>query len=178
MTMEDIYNQKCIKKSDIYEHLPTLKKYASKVNHVTEFGVRFGVSTAALLAGKPKILKSYDINKKSFRNYKNYKELAKETKFTFIIADVLKIDIEETDLLFIDTWHTYNQLSKELATHSNKVRNHIIFHDTETFGKIGEDKSTPGLLRAINEFLKRNNSWKTEKIYKNNNGLYIISRRL
>jgi len=176
MNIYDIYKQKCNKKCDINEHLPILKKYAEKVRHVTEFGVRFGVSTTAFLSGKPKVLKSYDINKKSFKNYKLYKNLSPDTNFTFIVSNVLKVDIEETDLLFIDTWHTYNQLSRELELHSGKVKKYIIFHDTETFGYVGEDGTEPGLLEAINKFLGINKNWKIEKIFKNNNGLYIISR--
>lgn len=177
MTIDDIYEQNCKKKCDINEHLPTLKKYASESKHVTEFGVRFGISTSALLSGKPKVLKSYDINKKSFKKNKLYRSLIKDTSFTFTVANVLEIEIEDTDMLFIDTWHTYNQLSQELRLHANKVRKHILFHDTVTFGNIGEDKTKPGLLAAINEFLDKNKCWSTTKVFKNNNGLYIISRK-
>lgn len=175
MGLEELYKQKCNKKCDINEHLPTLKKYASLVNHVTEFGVRFGVSTVAFLAGKPKVLRSYDINKKSFKNYKIYKSLAKGTDFIFKVGDVLKIEIEKTDLLFIDTWHVYSQLKNELRLHADNVKKYIILHDTETFGVIGEDKKSPALLQAVNEFLKSNSNWVTEKVYKNNNGLYIMT---
>lgn len=173
----DLYNQRCNKKSDINEHLPTLKEYSSRVNHVTELGVRFGVSTIALLAGEPKVLKSYDINAKRFKLYKKYKQLAMKTEFIFTEADVLKINIDPTDLLFIDTWHIYNQLKDELRLHSSKVRRYIIFHDVITFGNVGEDGSKPGLMTAINEFLCDNNEWKIEKFYKNNNGLCIISKK-
>lgn len=177
MTLDELYKQKCSKKCDINEHLPVLKEYASKVNHITEFGVRRGISTIALLAGKPKILISYDIDDKRFKNYKPYKKAANDTKFTFVKADVLKIDIEETDLLFIDTYHTYEQLKKELILHSKKVKKYIIFHDVITFGKTGEDGKNPGLMQAISEFISDNKSWSIEKLLKNNNGLCIISKK-
>jgi len=176
MNLEELFKQNCDKKCDINEHLPTLRKYASSVNHVTEFGVRRGVSTTALLAGKPKVLRSYDINNTRFKSYKLYKKVAKGTDFVFIKADVLKIKIDPTDLLFIDTRHTYDQLKKELSLHANKVRRYIIFHDTITFGNVGGDGKSPGLVQAIEEFLQKNKKWKVDKIYKNNNGLYIISK--
>ena len=37
-------------KSDINEHLAVMHKYADECNHITEFGVRTGVSTWAWLA--------------------------------------------------------------------------------------------------------------------------------
>lgn len=175
MTIEEIYERNCKKHCDINKHLPTLKEYASGVDHVTEFGVRRGISTSAFLAGKPKVLVSYDIDNKKFKNHKTFKSLAKKkTKFKFIVADVLKIAIDETDILFIDTLHTYNQLSKELKLHAKKVRKYMIFHDTETFGYKGEDGKSPGLRQAIEEFLKENKNWHTEKVFKYNNGLYIL----
>lgn len=174
MTIEEIYTKNCKKSCDINRHLPTLKEYASKVEHITEFGVRRGISTSAFLAGEPKVLISYDIDGIKFKNYKTFKSLAKNVKFKFVIADVLKVVIDKTDLLFIDTRHTYKQLKKELKLHGSKVRKYIIFHDTITFGDRGEDNTTPGLVMAINEFLKENEHWQIEKIFKYNNGLTIL----
>ena len=56
------YNRLCEIPSDINEHLPTLMKYASECEHITEMGVRNIVSTFALLMGEPKRMISYDIN--------------------------------------------------------------------------------------------------------------------
>ncbi len=47
MKIIDIYNNLCNEKSDINEHLPTLKRYAEKCDHITEMGVRSVVSTWA-----------------------------------------------------------------------------------------------------------------------------------
>ena len=59
--LNEIYEKMCEKPSDINEHLPTLKKYASECDHITEMGVRTVVSTYALMMGKPKKLISIDI---------------------------------------------------------------------------------------------------------------------
>ena len=49
--IEAKYREKCATPSDIFEHLPTLRRYAGQCEHVTELGVRTVVSTWALLAG-------------------------------------------------------------------------------------------------------------------------------
>jgi hypothetical protein len=62
--------------------------------------------------------------------------------FTFIEGDVLKLEIEETDLLFLDTWHVYEQVRDELKLHANKVRKYICFHDIVSWGEVGETART------------------------------------
>ena len=48
--------------------------------------------------------------------------------FSFHVADTRKIEIEETDLLFIDTEHNYEQIQKELELHGNKARKFILVY--------------------------------------------------
>ena len=84
----------------------------------------------------------------------------------YIKADVKEIEIEETDLLFIDTWHCYDQLKAELRIHSSKAKKYIAFHDTHSYGMKDEGTNTGlGLLPAIIEFMVENPKWKF-KIYK------------
>ena len=142
-------------------------------------GVRWIVSTYAFLMGKPKRMISYDINPV---NWEWIKDLVKEdTDFQFIIGDTTKIEIEETDLLFIDTWHVYEQLKVELKLHANKASKYIILHDTTTFEFIGEtitsDVVYDGLWPAIEEFLEENPHWELLERYYNNNGLTILKRK-
>ena len=157
-------------KSDINEHIAVMHKYADECNHITEFGVRTGVSTWAWLASKANVIRCFDIENIS-QNLKLHYESAKETKkdFTFNCVNTIadKLEIEETDLLFIDTAHTYEQCSKELEMHSHKVRKYLIFHDTTL---------CPELNKAIEEFLKSNLNWKTKEIFTNNNGLTVLER--
>jgi hypothetical protein len=179
MKLQEIYEEKCSIPSDINEHLPTLKKYAEECEHVTEMGVRWVVSTYALLMGKPKKMISYDINPV---NWEWIKDLVKEhTDFEFKVGDTTKIEIEETDLLFIDTWHVYDQLKIELEIHSNKAKKYIIMHDTTLFEYIGEtiegELVYQGLWPAIEEFLEDNNEWQLLERYENNNGLTILKRK-
>lgn len=144
--------------SDINEHLPTLRMLASLCSTVTEFGVRSGVSTQAFLATDA-VLTSYDIDPQPFPFFPPNK---------FIQASTLDIEIEQTDLLFIDTDHSYKQLSQELALHHAKVNCFIVLHDTTTYGK--------ELIPAIHEFLSKNTEWYLLAQYLNNNGLTVLTK--
>ena len=177
--------------SDINEHINTLYEYGKKCSHITEMGVRWVSSTWPLIYSNPKKMISYDIVKNE--NVNEVINLASEYNidYTFIEGDVLNLDIEPTELLFIDTLHTYNQLYSELTKHSQKVSKYIILHDTEHFGHIDEViynhasnivKSTiiikHGLMNAVNDFLKTDNGkeWTIKEIFTNNNGLTILKR--
>lgn len=189
----NLYEKKCSEKSDINEHLPTLKKYGQMCEHITEMGVRGGDSTVALLHSNPKKMISYDI-KDNYFTIKNYLISESEkigTDYNFILSDTLKINIEETDLLFIDTLHTYNQLSKELSLHSKNVKKYIIIHDTTLFGykdeKIYNHASEllkeikiekQGLFNAVLDFLDSEGGmeWEILEKFDNNNGLTILKK--
>lgn len=162
--------------SDINQNVHILYELAKECKTVVEMGVRTGVSTRAFLNTNV-TLRSYDIvlNKDVQQLFNIAKQQGKDVEY--IKADVLKLNIDEVDLLFIDTLHTYEQLKQELALHGNKARKYIAFHDTHMFGLSGEDgKDRKGLLSAIIEFLIENPHWKF-KIYKtNNNGMTVLER--
>lgn len=177
--------------SDINEHINTLYEYGKECSHITEMGVRWVSSTWPLIYSNPKKMISYDIVKND--NVNEVISLASEynINYTFIEGDVLNLDIEPTELLFIDTLHTYNQLYSELNKHSQNVSKYIILHDTISFGNIDEsiynhasdivksiNSGKIGLINAINDFLVSNNgkNWKIKEIFTNNNGLTILER--
>jgi hypothetical protein len=185
------YESNCLNKSDINEHLPTIYEYGKKCSHVTEMGVRWISSTWALLFSSPKKIISYDIVRHPKIN--EVISLCKEYNidFTFHEKDVLKENIEETELLFIDTLHTYQQLISELRIHSIKVSKYIILHDTVTYARIDEkiynhaseiiknSKSEKrGLMTAVEDFLDSDigSNWIIDKHFINNNGLTILKK--
>jgi len=168
--LNDMLNKLCENPSNINEHLLTLKKYASNSDHITELRTDSPNSIFALLAGKPNKLISYD--KIYHRNIIKAEEIAKleGIEFVFVQKSVIEDDIkdfEQTDLLFIDVGYDYNQLIRKLSILQEKVNKFIIIHDTET-----ED-----IWKAIEEFIKTNDSWVINKIYKNNNGLVILKNK-
>jgi len=174
------YELVCQRASDINQLLPTLNKYAQQCDHITEMGVRTVVSTWAFLAAKPKTFRCYDVN--SHPNVQVVSEIAKEAgiDFEFYCQSVIEdgLEIEETDFLFIDTLHQYEQLKKELAMHGNKARKFIGFHDTVTFGHVDENTGQGlGLVPAIDEFLQENPHWARIEVLEFNNGLTILKRK-
>lgn len=164
----------CATPSDINEHCNRLMEIASGCDHVTEFSVRTGSSTTALMAGKPKMLVSYDVNPIPT----HLKPMADSNGVDFhgIQANPLDLPpVMQTDLLFIDTFHTYKQLSAELKLHGNQSRRWIVMHDTIIYGFAGED-GQDGLLKAIGEFLNDNPEWAASEHHANNNGLTVLVR--
>ena len=148
MNLQTEYQTSLRTVSDINEHLPILYEYAKKCNHVTEMGARGGHSTRAFLFAGVDTFISYDYQYASpephltdqVNNLISIIEAAKEQGVNchYFGEDVLTIEIEPTDMLFIDTWHCYEQMKRELELHGNKVRKYIAFHDTYTFGEHGE----------------------------------------
>ena len=169
------YNVKCNQPGDIHEHMPTLKEYAEKCDHITEMGVRWVTSTWAFLAGNPTKMISYDLAKHG--NVAAVERAAEDAgiDFTFIAANTKEIEIEETDLLFLDTEHSYDQVKTELELHADKARKYVIFHDTVTFGTRGMDGKN-GILPAIDEWTEAHPEWVLDQHFENNNGLTIYKR--
>lgn len=190
MNIEQKIHQLYSSTSDINEHIPTLVNISKECNHITEMGVRGIISTWAFIAGKPEVLRCYDIQHPSkfggsLESVETFCQI-NNIDFLFIEDNVLNVEIEPTDLLFIDTWHAYKQLKQELKLHNSKVNKYIVLHDTTTFAEKDETSYEAwgeewkgddiGLWRAIEEFLSDNKEWSIKKRYTNNNGLTILER--
>lgn len=186
-------------KGDLSEHLYTIKKYAEKCEHVTELGVRWVVSTWALLAAGPKKLNSFDVIHYMRHgvpaNKINDAASSQGTEFNFYEENVLTTDkLEPTDLLLLDTLHSYKQVKLELELHARKVRKFIIITNAVTYGNTNEgpvsvDKLTgealhlygklqdkQGVMTAVKEFVEENPEWRVKEFYKNCNGLCVLER--
>ncbi len=175
--VEARYRALCARPSDIDEHLPTLRWYAGQCERVTELGVRTVVSTLALLAAAPRRLHCYDLHRHP--NVAEMERLAPElgVEFRFFSGDVRTLDIEPTDLLFIDTFHQYDQLQAELARHGARAGRFIILHDTMIFGWKGQGgQNAQGLLSAIHEFLYTHREWRIVESFPNNHGLTVLGK--
>jgi glycosyltransferase involved in cell wall biosynthesis/predicted Zn-dependent protease len=172
-TLAELYHLACSTPSDINEHCPALYQLAKQCRHVTEMGTRTGVSTAALLYAQPAKLVCYDVRR--FPQVELLQKLAGVTEFVFHEADVMRVQIEPTDLLLIDTWHVYEQLREELRLHSEKARRFIVLHDTTTFAEQGESPGHRGLWPAVEEFLAQG-TFRLKQRYVNNNGLTVLER--
>ena len=188
-------------KSDINEHLVTLFENAKTVETIFETGVRGVVSSWAFLYGlhknnlSRKKLFLNDINKCDIEEISKY---AKKLNINFDYAWGNNLDLELSerfDLIFIDTWHVYAQLKRELEKFSQICNKYIILHDTTVDGEYGEsirlnwdtskqsietgfpiEEINKGLWPAVEDFLTKNKDWKLKKRYTNNNGLTILEK--
>jgi hypothetical protein len=196
------YSSLCATPSDINEHLPTLSEYASRCESVFETGVRGCVSSWAFVDG---LLKNGSDTKKLFMNdievcdISNLLEYTKELPIdvTYEWKNNLQLDFtEKYDMTFIDTWHVYGQLKRELQKFAPLTNKYIAMHDTTVDAEHGEcircnldissmakvsgfdiSEITKGLRPAVEEFLKENDEWEIDKVFTNNNGLTILKRR-
>lgn len=211
--LETKYIELCNNPCDINEHLPTLKEYAQECSSVFETGVRGVVSSYALLYGlvenKTTNNKLIFLNDIEHCDISEFKKLADDNSVSVKYAWNNNLDLvfspnETYDLTFIDTWHVYGQLKRELEKFSKITNKYIIMHDTEIDGIEGETRRPnglynwlyvgnnldglvsrtgipkheilKGLLPAIDEFLTANTNWILHKQFKNNNGLTILKR--
>lgn len=174
MNFEKEYQDACAKDTDIHEHLPVLSELTSQCTHVTELGVGWAQSTRAFLRHdielhsyefmpQPGIVEFFEQAKNAGRNV------------TLHIDDTRKVEIAETDLLFVDSLHIYEQVQKELELHANKARKYIGFHDTTTYADNGEFGGK-GIWPAIQEFIDTHPEWQLVERRTNNNGLTILKR--
>jgi hypothetical protein len=194
------YVSKCLIPSDINEHLETLHAYARKCTSVVECGVANVVSSYALasaLLGKPGHTYTMIDPRKSHAVDPFLALCAREgINATFIHGSDIACEPSETDMLFIDTWHVYAQLTREFAHWHAHVRKYILLHDTtvdEIHGEsirarldtaaqsretgYPEEEIRKGLGPAITEFLAAHPEWIMVKKYTHNNGLTVLARR-
>jgi GT2 family glycosyltransferase len=174
--LEEIYRVCLGHECDTNRLFPTLRSYAEQCRHITEFGVRGVFTSWAFLASRPRRMVSYDIEYNG--NIEEAKDEARKAaiSFEFVLKDVLEAVIEPTDLLFIDTKHTYVHLKAELTRHASSVGKYILIHDTESFGEKGEDGG-PGELKAIEEFLAEDPEWEVRERITISNGLVVLARK-
>jgi len=162
--------------SDIREHLPLLHRLGTLCSHITEMGTRDGISTLAFLAAAPEVLICYDIVRSA--SIDRLCDTARQcgTNFIFKEESTLDADIEVTELLFIDTLHTREQLEQELERHASKARRYLVLHDTETFGREGEIAGTEGLWPAVVAYMRIHQEWRLLAHHAECNGLTIFIR--
>jgi hypothetical protein len=174
MDFEKEYQDACVRVTDIHEHLPVLSDLTSQCSHVTELGVGWAQSTRAFLrhdielhsyeySPQPGIVDFFVQARNAGRNV------------TLHIADTRNVQIEETDLMLVDSLHVYEQVQKELELHAGKVKKYLLFHDTTLFSDRGEFGGK-GIWPAIQEFINSHPEWQLIERRTNNNGLTILKR--
>ncbi len=197
--LERQYRIHSTRESDIYEHLPTLRELARECSSAIEIGVRDIVSTWGILQGlsetqeKTRSYLGIDLAFPPASKLSLAKRLSQgnEIQFEFWPANDMEIDIPETDLLFIDSLHTYCHMTYELEKFSHKVTKIICMHDTsDPWGNADDssyngdyseyppyiDRTKKGLWPAVVDFLSRHPEWTLQERKTNNHGFTILRR--
>jgi hypothetical protein len=203
----------CNTTSDINEHLPVLFRYAKQCDSALELGVRGCISSWAIASGL--------LENKNGARKRLFMNDMQECQIGEIIDAVstLNIDVkyewksdldivfepgETYDMVFIDTWHVYGQIKRELEKFSTIANKYIIMHDTtidEINGElmryygynyqtayaeattlsaktgIPRDEIMKGMWYGIQEFLAAHPEWYIKDRFFNNNGLMVLARR-
>lgn len=209
--LADRYQKVCNTPGDIHEHLPDLYTYAKECETILELGVAVPVSTWAFLKGlqengkREKQLVSCDIIHHE-KEVKLVEEVAYASNidYSYYQKNDLELHLHRMyDLTFIDTWHIYGHLKRELNKFAPLTKKYIIMHDTVidaeivesvrdslTFpdrnnipmqsrkSGIPEDEIRKGLKYAIDEFLVAHPEWVVDKVKLNNNGLTVLRRKV
>src|SRR3989338_4373417 len=138
------YKVCCGYPGDTREHLPTLYRLSLECKSIVELGIRVVISTWAFLKGlkdnnsPEKRLISVDlqaIQDIPSTNFCGEAHLSKvcndnNIDFRFIKGDSTRVNLPVSDMIFIDTFHVYGQLKRELSLHCDKARKYIVMHDT------------------------------------------------
>lgn len=165
----------CQPHDDMLPHMEQVRSYAQGIRHATEFGVRAGASTLSILCGMEDTgggaLHSYDHTPPTFQPAPS-----EAVAWHFQRADTSKLDpIQPTELLFIDTLHTADQVAAELR-HAPHVSNLILLHDVVMFGSKGEENGL-GINPAIYDFLAANwREWHVHAHHRSAWGLLVLKR--
>lgn len=185
--------------SDINGHIRTLYNIARQCTTILECGTRSATSTCAFLCGlrdggDDGVLHSCDVVRHP--NVGVIELLAKNEgiSYTFHHQDDLTLDIGEVDMTFIDTWHIYGQMKRELAKFGPITKKWIVLHDTTVDAIHGEsirmkmdipqqviesgypeEEIRKGIWPAVEEFVA-GGTFRIKHRYSHNNGLTILER--
>ena len=159
---------------DLDQHLPKLKELAEQCDHITEFSQR-RESTSGFLAGRPKTLVSHNTEWDEVQMV-GESMVADQTKYVHTLFRSHMVDeIDETDLLFLDSTHTRDYINTEFEKFAHKVKRFIVVHDTLLYGERGEDGG-PGVLVGMRDFMKANPEWSVIFHTPDQYGLTVLGR--
>lgn len=147
----------------------TYTRYASECQSVCEFGVYTGLSTTAFMMAHPRKLTSYDIYPDNFIVRDLLEKYAgdHDIYFEFRTDSSLETQIDETDLLFLDTVHERDHVYRELSLHAPKTRKYIMVHDVAACEPV---------LDAVIDYIKHDKNWRIKEHCNQGSGLMILEK--
>ena len=99
----------------------------------------------------------------------------------------LSLNIDECDMLFINTWNSHEIVTGMLEKFGNRAHKFIAVHNTHTYAAIDEKvnwqdfrttRSLPneGIIAPLINFTIKNRHWRFKEHKTNNNGLTVLER--
>ena len=158
-------------------HHDMIKEFMSECESYKELGTHQGASAAAaLLAGAKEVhfvdhtLEKYNWQRHLFESYAECYEV------NLNVYEMSSIDIDcavPTDMLMIDSLHTWDWAQKELNLHAPITKKYIILHDTTL---VNGSPSTiwPGLV----SWCEKNPEWRIKRRVLENVGATLVERVL
>jgi hypothetical protein len=141
-----------------------LIKYASRVKHASILGAGNGLSLLALIIAGVRDIRLYDSKMQDVSQFRKICEEA-DINFAFICADAPQ-EIENTELLLIDTISEANYNYSELSFHYSKVSRYMLVtktythaHDHQNNIRFPEGVTPAGLIHGINNFIVNYPNW-------------------
>jgi len=175
--LDELYTEVCNTVTDVFKHCPTICELATKCQHITELGLNSLGVAVSVLASQPSKFICYGEKQGQVDLIKGRLEpLAGNTTFKAFLGNSLEIQIAETDMLILDTFHSYGQVKQELLRHAGSTRRYIVLLSTFAFSTRGEDGHAPGVGNAIMEFLADNKDWEVIYNLTHNNGMTVLER--
>jgi hypothetical protein len=157
----------------VSHYMDTFYQYAKKCNnHIAELGVNQVCSTWSWAKARPKKITICDIElyERGAHYLDSFLELCEEEGIEVVCENKSSLDIElrDVDMLFVDSQHEYDHVTKELNLHAKHVHKYIAFHDTVL--------CYPDVGQAVEHFLTNNKKWVIELEDTSKPGIIIIKR--
>ena len=189
---------------DINELLPRIRAALVGARHISEVGVREAISSwtfaavaaEAADAGAPVTYRALDITRQEgVADLEAALAQCPGIDFSYTEGSDLLVPPWPTEVMLLDTWHTYKQLARELPRFAPYISRTLMLHDTSLKGEVDEilegaggkpvDEALfaglpqkQGLWPAIQDFLvtEEGKNWRVAERITANNGLTIMQR--
>jgi hypothetical protein len=142
-----------------------------------EFGTRRGISTCAILAGRPRSLICYDLVREP--DLVLHERWAQDhgITFGFVVRDLRTVRaVPSVDFLFIDAMHNGIDVTHYLLLGEKAGMRACALHDTTMFRDHGDVEGSPGIGIAIATFLECNPDWRITYQTDESYGLTVLER--
>lgn len=196
--VESAYQTLCRTPSDVNEHIPFVVDLASTCESILQCGGTLGIPFVYALSknggAKKTLCWIKDFCERNPVTYLYAKQVGVD--YSCRVGNLLQMSYStKYDLVYIDTWHVYGQLIRELALLAPIAKKYIVLRCTETDKVYGTalrcgqnimelhrktgfppEEIVRGTQFAIDEFLEKHPEWSVRNVFTHNHGLIVLER--